>query len=168
MRLWRFPAQGRCSGISGGSDAGARPGANFHLPRSETKARPNALRRANRLGYRRGVLSEKRKLHWRRRPPSTRRTPFASRTNWSRFPPVRNIVPPWLAVSCDAKSRHLSRVNCQKSFSFRWSRGSDLRLLRLTMDGLPDRHIWGATPCIKDRPRPKARPDEVRSSCRQN
>ena len=40
---------------------------------------------------------------------------------------------------CDAKSRHLSRVNCQKSFSFRWSRGSDLRLLRLTMNGLPDR-----------------------------
>ena len=62
----------------------------------------------------------------------------------------------------------LSRVNCQKSFSFRWSPGSDLRLLRLTMDGLPDRHIWRATPCIKDRPRPKVRPDEVRSSCRQN
>jgi len=40
---------------------------------------------------------------------------------------------------CDAKSRHLSRVNCQKSFSFRWSRGSDLRLLRLTMNGLPNR-----------------------------
>jgi hypothetical protein len=58
----------------------------------------------------------------------------------------------------DAKSRHLSWVNCKKSFSFRWSRGSDLRLLRLTMDGLPDRHIWGATPCIKDRPRPKVRP----------
>jgi hypothetical protein len=38
---------------------------------------------------------------------------------------------------CDAKSRHLSR-------------GSDLRLLRLTMDGLLDRHIWGATPCIED------------------
>ena len=32
----------------------------------------------------------------------------------------------------DAKSRHLSWVNCKKSFSFRWSRESDLRLLRLT------------------------------------
>src|SRR6516165_5966894 len=28
----------------------------------------------------------------------------------------------------------------QKSFCFRWSRGSDLRLLRLTMDGLLDKH----------------------------
>jgi hypothetical protein len=37
----------------------------------------------------------------------------------------------------------------------RRSRGSDPRLLRLTMDGLLDRHIWGATPCIKDRPRPR-------------
>ena len=57
------------------------------------------------------------------------------------------------------KSRQLRGVKCQKSFSFRWSRGSDLRLLRLTMDGLPDRHIWGATPCVKDRPRPKVRPN---------
>ena len=72
------------------------------------------------------------------------------------------------SLFCDAKSRHLSRVNCRQLFSFRWSRGSDLRLLRLTMDGLPDRHIWGATPCIKDRPRPKVRQDEVKSSCRQN
>jgi hypothetical protein len=40
----------------------------------------------------------------------------------------------------------------------RWSRGSDPRLLRLTMDGLLDRHNWGATPCIKHRPRPKVRP----------
>src|SRR5262249_20918704 len=40
----------------------------------------------------------------------------------------------------------------------RWSRGSDPRLLRLTMNGLLDRHISGATPCIKDRPRSKVRP----------
>jgi hypothetical protein len=35
--------------------------------------------------------------------------------------------------------------------------GSDPQLLRLT-NGLLDRHIWGATLCIKDRPRPKVRP----------
>jgi hypothetical protein len=29
------------------------------------------------------------------------------------------------------------------------------------MNGLLDRHIWGATPCIKDRPRPKVRPHEA-------
>jgi hypothetical protein len=39
-----------------------------------------------------------------------------------------------------------------KRRSLRWSRGSDPRLLRLTMGGLLDRHNWGATPCIKDRP----------------
>jgi hypothetical protein len=46
------------------------------------------------------------------------------------------------------------------SFCFRGSRGSDPRLLRLTMSGLLDRHIWGATPCIKDRRRPKVRPTQ--------
>jgi hypothetical protein len=60
----------------------------------------------------------------------------------------------------DAKSRHLGRA-LRKVIQFRWSRGSDLRLLRLTMNGLLDRHIWGATPCIKDRPRPKVRPHEA-------
>ena len=90
------------------------------------------------------MLSAKRKLQRRQRSPSTRRMPFASRTNWSRFPPIRHR----LRSPCDARSRYLG-VKCQKSFSFRRSRGSDLRLLRLTMDGLPDRHIWGATPCIR-------------------
>src|SRR6516165_10794270 len=73
--------------------------------------------------------------------------PFASRTNWSRFPPIRQRQ--CSRSPCDAKSRYLDGVKCQKSFSFRQSRGSDLRLLRLTMDGLPDQHIWGATPCIR-------------------
>ena len=41
--------------------------------------------------------------------------------------------------------------------SVRWSRGSDPRLLRLTMDGLLDQRMWGATPCIKDRPHRKIR-----------
>ena len=102
IRFATLSCRRRGSRTSGGSDT-APPGANLHLPRSETNARPNALRRANRLSYRRGVLSEKRKLHWRWRPPSTRRTPFASRTNWSRFPPVRNIVPLWLAASLRRK-----------------------------------------------------------------
>jgi hypothetical protein len=39
-------------------------------------------------------------------------------------------------------------------------RGSDPRHLRLTMDRLLDRHMWGATPCIKDRPRRKVRPTQ--------
>jgi hypothetical protein len=39
-------------------------------------------------------------------------------------------------------------------------RGSDPRHLRLTMDGLLDQHMWGATPCIKDHPRRKVRPTQ--------
>ena len=39
-------------------------------------------------------------------------------------------------------------------------RGSDPRHLRLTMDGLLDRRMWGATPCIKNRPRRKVRPTQ--------
>ena len=93
------------------------------------------------------MLSAKRKLQRRQRSPSTRRMPFASRTNWSRFPPIRQRQ--CSRSPCDAKSRYLGGVKCQKSFSFRRSRGATLRLLRLTMDGLPDRHIWGATPCIR-------------------
>ena len=50
----------------------------------------------------------------------------------------------------------------------RWSRGSDPRLLRLTMDGLLDRHNWGATPCIKHRPRPKVRPGYFQRTIPQN
>src|SRR5580704_10272508 len=34
---------------------------------------------------------------------------------------------------------------------FRWSRGSDPRLLRLTMDGLLDRTSGSAPPCTKPR-----------------
>ena len=45
----------------------------------------------------------------------------------------------WIAVSLRRKGPPPKPGNCQKSFSFRWSRGSDLRLLRLTMNGLPDR-----------------------------
>src|SRR6516164_3913233 len=63
-------------------------------------------------------------------------------------------------TATDCKSENL--------FGVRGSRGSDPRLLRLTMDGLLDRHIWGATPCIKHRPRRKVRLDEARSCCRQN
>jgi len=48
-----------------------------------------------------------------------------------------------------------------KSDLRRGSRGSDPRLLRLTMGGLLDRHIWGATPCIKDRPHHKVRPTRL-------
>jgi len=32
-----------------------------------------------------------------------RHQPGERQTNWSRFPPVRNIVPPWLAVSLPRK-----------------------------------------------------------------
>jgi hypothetical protein len=46
----------------------------------------------------------------------------------------------------------------------RWSRGSDPRLLRLTMGGLLDRHNWVATPCIKDHPRPRVRPSHFKTS----
>jgi len=38
------------------------------------------------------------------------------------------------------------------------SRGSDPRLLGLTMGWLLDRTFWGATPCIKDRQCPRVRP----------
>jgi hypothetical protein len=41
----------------------------------------------------RKILSNDASADWRWRPPSTRRTPFASRTNRSPFPPVRITVP---------------------------------------------------------------------------
>jgi len=83
------------------------------LPPRRQNAWPNAPRRANCQGCRRGVLSAKRKLQWRQRSLSTRRTPFASRTNWSPFPPIRNGS----RSPCNANSRRLSEVKCQKSFS---------------------------------------------------
>ena len=43
--------------------------------------------------------------------------------------------------------KRFNRFNARK----RVCRGSDPRHLRLTMDGLLDRHMWGATPCIKNR-----------------
>jgi hypothetical protein len=52
------------------------------------------------------------------------------------------------------------RASGEKANNFkaesRGCRGSDPRLLRLTMDALLDRHMWGATPCIKDRQRPRS------------
>jgi hypothetical protein len=69
---------------------------------------------------------------------------------------------------------HCFLPNASQCRSLRGSRGSDPRLLRLTMDGLLDRRMWGATPRINDRPRPKVRPtrsqraDKTRSFCRRN
>src|SRR5262245_12308 len=54
-----------------------------------------------------------------------------------------------MARSLFATQRAATRAGNLPKVVQRWSRGSDLRLLRLTMDGLPDRHIWGATPCVK-------------------
>ena len=48
----------------------------------------------------------------------------------------------------------------------RGSRGSDPRLLRLTMDRLLDAQ-WGATPSIKDRPRPKVRRTKLKRTTAQ-
>ena len=45
----------------------------------------------------------------------------------------------------------------------RWSRGSDPRLLRLTMDGVLDRHIGERPRAIKHRPRPKVRPAHAKT-----
>ena len=80
--------------ISGGTDITADLSRrNFSLqPPGGTNARQTCAL-ANRLGYRRGVLSEESRLHRRWRPPSPRSTSFASRTNWSPFPPVRITVP---------------------------------------------------------------------------
>jgi hypothetical protein len=55
---------------------------------------------------------------------------------------------------------HLQKILNDFSARRRVCRGSDPRHLRLTMDGLLDRHMWGATPCIKDRPRRKVRPTQ--------
>jgi hypothetical protein len=58
-----------------------------------------------------------------------------------RHSPVEPTGHCFLLLNRSATARSLlrrkERVNCQKSF--RWSRGSDLRLLRLTTNGLPDR-----------------------------
>ena len=55
----------------------------------------------------------------------------------------------WLAVSLQRNQPPPERGQTPKVVQLGWSRGSDLWLLRLTMDGLPDWHIWGATPCIR-------------------
>ena len=52
--------------------------------------------------------------------------------------------------------KNANKFNAEK----RVCRRSDPRHLRLTMDRLLDRHMWGATPCIKDRPRRKVRPTQ--------
>jgi hypothetical protein len=49
------------------------------------------------------------------------------------------------------KRPHLLKIANQFSGRWRVCRGSDPRHLRLTMDGLLDRHMWGATPCVKNR-----------------
>ncbi len=100
-------------------------------PQGGTNARQTCAL-ANRLGYRRGVLSEESRLHRRWRPPSPRPTSFASRTNWSPFPPVlrcrsatavSGFARPAASITLGrtgclgalwaGKSRHLSRANCQ-------------------------------------------------------
>ena len=58
------------------------------------------------------------------------------------------------------KRPHLVKIINEFKASRRVCRGSDPRHLRLTMDGLLDQHMWGATPCIKDRPRRKVRPTQ--------
>jgi hypothetical protein len=53
------------------------------------------------------------------------------------------------------------------ALELRWRRGcrgSDPRLLRLTMDALLDQHMWGATPCIKVRQRPRSDLPDVGSA----
>ena len=58
------------------------------------------------------------------------------------------------------KRPHLLKIANELSGRWRVCRGSDPRHLRLTMDRLLDRHMWGATPCIKDRPHRKVRPTQ--------
>jgi hypothetical protein len=82
-------------------------------------------------------------------------------------PPIADACRWRTCTSLRTKSEHLFphlKVRCgrQKGLTNdfkiknRGCRGSDPRLLRLTMDTLLDRHIWGATPCIKDRQRPRS------------
>jgi hypothetical protein len=79
------------------------------------------------------------------------------------------------SITCRKLSeRRVWRRFRRPTICFRWSRGSAPRLLRLTMDGLLDR-TRGATPCIKARQRPKARPTrhnagelKLRRFCGQN
>ena len=70
----------------------------FIPPPSGTNARPNALRRPNRLGHQRGVLSKKKIAVAMATAMNQANATFANRTNWSPFPPVRNVVPLELAV----------------------------------------------------------------------
>ena len=58
---------------------------------------------------------------------------------------MSELLFPHLGKRC----RHLRRITNEFKTEKRVCRGSDPRHLRLTMDGLLDRHMWGATPCIK-------------------
>ena len=60
---------------------------------------------------------------------------------------MSELLFPHLRVRCGPQMKKANNFNTEK----RVCRGSDPRHLRLTMDGLLDRHMWGATPCIKNR-----------------
>jgi hypothetical protein len=75
--------------------------------------------------------------------------------------PGHNYRQPYYGCGClfpflDGTTALLSLLRC--------SRGSDPRLVRLTMGELLDQHNCGATPCIKDRPRPRVRPSHSKTS----
>jgi hypothetical protein len=98
---------------------------------------------------------------WR---PSTRAPPIDA--GWrsrrcTRWRTMRELLFPHLKVRC---GRQKELTNDFK-IKIRGCRGSDPRLLRLTMDALLDQHMWGATPCIKDRQRSRLDLPDVMWAC---
>ena len=77
-----------------------------------------------------------------------------------RIDPTMNPTDENVGVRFRRPRPHLQKILNDFSARRRVCRGSDPRHLRLTMDGLLDQHMWGATPCIKDRPRRKVRPTQ--------